>query len=283
MKTWIFEEYLSLPVILFEMYRANMRRKADIARRRIQYGSDRYQYVLVFRPLRTAMPCKHTVFFIHGGGWAAGSAEGFAFVGDFFAEQGFNVILSGYRHAPKFKYPAQLEDIYKGLSTGIKALEAQGHNTGKIIAAGQSAGAHLAALIALDDANARKHEMDTGIFSAMILISGPLDFSVCNAKQINLGLHGLLSSKEDYAAADPIRLVPGQRGVPILCIHGRKDPIVDIKNSTAFYNSMEPDPAGPSRLVIAENKHHIDLLRLFMRDTEETTAVKEFINKIEKM
>lgn len=283
MKTWIFEEYLSLPFILCEMYRENTRNTPDISMQKIQFGKDKYQYILLFKPSKAAMPGMHTVFFIHGGGWAAGSAEGFAFVGSFFARQGFNVILGGYRHAPKYKHPAQMEDVYEGLAIGIKALEEQGITTDKVIAAGQSAGAQLAGLLALDEENADKHEINPGIFTAMILISGPLDFSTCRAKQINLGLHGFLNSKEDYSEADPIRFAHGHAGLPILCIHGGRDPIVDIKNSIAFYNRMKGGFEDISRLFIAEDKHHIDLLRMFMKNTQETRVLMDFMNKIEKM
>ncbi len=282
MNTWIFEEYLSLPVVLYNMYRANIKNTEGISRKKIQFGKDVYQYALVFKPLKMAQPKNNTVFFIHGGGWAAGSATGFAFVGSFFARLGFNVILGGYRHAPKYKHPAQLEDIYESLAAGIKSLKEQGAAVDRVIVAGQSAGAHLAGLLVLDEENAKKHGIDPGVFTAMILISGPMDFSSCNAKQIRLGLHGLLRGSEARIEADPIRMVREHAKKPVLCIHGGRDSIVDIKNSINFYNRMKGGFEEVSRLIIAKDKHHIDLLRMFMRNTDETKALTDFMYKIDK-
>ena len=282
MNTFIIEEYLSLPAVLCGMYRENIKSTPGISRKKIQFGNDEYQYALVLKPLVITQPKNNTVFFIHGGGWSAGSALGFSFVGSFFANLGFNVILGGYRHAPKYKYPAQLEDICKGLAAGISLLKAQGAEVGRIIAVGQSAGAQLAGLLVLEEENVRKQGIDPGIFSAMILISGPMDFSSCNAKQIRLGLRGFLGGEKDYDEADPIRLVRDDKMKPVLCIHGARDPIVDVKNSINFYNRMKGGNEQISKLVIAEEKHHTDLLRMFMRNTDETIALKEFLYKIEK-
>lgn len=283
MNTWIFEEYLSLPAMLYSMYRENTRGIPGISREKIQFGDDEHQYVLVMKPLKTAQPRKNTIFFIHGGGWAVGCAEVFAFVGRFFAKQGFNVILGGYRHAPKYKYPAQLEDVCRGLAAGIKALKEQGDEADRIIVAGQSSGAQLAGLLVLDEENARKQGVDPGIFTSMILISGPMDFSSCNAKQIKLGLYGFLGSEEDYTDADPIRLVREKVKQSLLCIHGNRDPVVDIKNSINFYNRVKEGCEGVSKLVIARGKHHIDLLGIFIRNTDETKALMNFVYKVEKM
>jgi len=282
MNTWIFEEYLSLPLILCSMYRANTKKIPQISRKKIQFGNDEYQYAIVINALKTAEPKKNIIFFIHGGGWAAGSAESFTFVGSFFAKLGFNVILGGYRHTPKYKYPAQLEDICEGLAAGIRTLKEQGVAVDRVIAAGQSAGAQLAGLLVLDEGNLRDYGLDPRIFSAMILISGPMNFAGCDAKQIKLGLHGFLRNEEDYADADPIRRVREDNKQPVLCIHGRRDPIVDIKNSISFYNSIKGGFEEISRLIIAEDKHHIDLLRMFMRNTDETKALVDFLYKIEK-
>jgi acetyl esterase/lipase len=268
--------------MLYQMHKENAKDTPGVTRKKIKFGDDEYQYALVMRPVKSAEPKRNTIFFIHGGGWAAGSAELFSFVGSFFSMLGFNVIVGGYRHAPKYKYPAQLEDVYSSLAAGIKELQAQGAEADRIIVVGQSAGAQLAGLLVLDEENAREQGLDPEIFSAMMLISGPLDFSVCNARQIKLGLHGFLDSKNEYISADPIRLVKENANKPVLCIHGNRDPIVDIRNSVNFYNRVKDGGNRVSKLVIANNKHHLDLLGLFMRNTAETRALIKFMYEIEK-
>lgn len=281
MKAWIVAEYLSVPGVLCSMYRENLKKPVGIVEEKIQFGRDKYQYIMTFRPLHQVK--KNTVMFLHGGAWAAGSPEGFAFIGRFFSRLGYNTILGGYRHAPKYKYPAQLEDVCSGLTEGIKAMERQGVFNGRLIVAGHSSGAHLGALMVLDKENAIKQGIDPSVFSAMILISGPVDFSVCKAKQIKIGFHGFLRSEKDYANADPIKMTGQSAAIPVMCIHGAKDPVVDIKNSINFYNKVKTDTDGMSKLVIAKTKHHLDLLGIFMKNTEVTEAIIGYLNQVEKM
>lgn len=283
MNTWVIEEYLGLPVMLYKMQRENTRSIPAISREKVRFGADEHQYVLVMKPAAGSEARRNIIYFIHGGGWIVGSPSFFAFVGGFFAKLGFNVIMGGYRHAPKCKYPSQLEDVCMGLAAGMKVLKQQGEAAHRVIVAGQSAGAQLAGLLVLDAENVLKKGIDPGIFSAMILISGPMDFSTCDAKQIRLSLHGFLSSGKDYTVADPIRLVRENTRLPVLCIHGSKDPIVDTKNSINFYNKIKIGQAGESKLVIARDKHHTDLLGMFLKDTDMTKMIKDFVYKIEKM
>lgn len=282
MKTWIIEEYQNLPAVLCSMYRENRKRPDGIYEEKIQFGEDKHQYLMLFKPSKREQK-KNAILFLHGGAWAVGSPSLFAFAGRFFSKLGFNVILGGYRHAPRYKHPAQIEDVYGGLTEGIKALKQRGVFKDKLIVAGQSSGAHLGALLVVDKENALRHGIDPSIFSAMVLISGPLDFSVCNAKQVNIGLNGFLDSKKDFYEADPIRLVKRSDATPVMCIHGARDPVVDIRNSINFYNRIRVNSDGVSKLVIAEDKHHLDMLKLFIENNKETKAVSEFLYEIEKM
>src|SRR5437763_587132 len=47
-----------------------------------------------------------TLFFIHGGGWTAGSRSGFERIGRTFAQNGVAFVSVGYRLSPKVKHPA---------------------------------------------------------------------------------------------------------------------------------------------------------------------------------
>lgn len=282
MNTWLFEEYLGIPLILGRLQRANSRKLPGILREKVQYGDDKHQYILVVRPEDEAAARKNSIFFVHGGGWALGSPSSFAFVGSYFAGLGYNSILCGYRHAPVYKYPTQLEDISKGLQAGIRVLERKGCKTGSVIAAGESAGAQLAGLLVLDENNMRKQGVSRGLFSALVLISGPMDFSYCSARQIRLGLRGFMGRRRDYSAADPIRYVKDGFELPVLCIHGSRDCIVDIRSARSFYDRITDSRPGESEFVTAQGKHHLDLLGLFLDGNDNARMLETFVNKIDK-
>jgi acetyl esterase/lipase len=85
-----------------------------------------------------------TLLFLHGGAWLGGDRTEVSHVGAAVAAGGFACALAGYRLAPAHRFPAQAEDA----AAAARWLLAEGH--GPLVLGGHSAGAHLAALLALD-------------------------------------------------------------------------------------------------------------------------------------
>lgn len=97
------------------------------------------------------MPEKHSgklpvIIYIHGGGWTTGSKKTSARQCIIFAIEGYLVLNVEYRLGPKYKHPAQLEDIGNVLKWLNENGEKFGANTDRIFFAGGSAGAHLSCL-----------------------------------------------------------------------------------------------------------------------------------------
>jgi len=92
------------------------------------------------------------VLYLHGGAFAFGSARTHRMLtGAFAAESGLRVLAPSYRLAPEHPAPAALDDA----RAAFRFLEAQGIPAGRIVLAGDSAGAYLAALLAADRRAAR--------------------------------------------------------------------------------------------------------------------------------
>jgi epsilon-lactone hydrolase len=97
------------------------------------------------------------IFFVHGGAYCINSPRVYtAFAGHLALATGASVILPRYRLAPEHPYPAGLEDV-------LAAYRAVRENTGRLVMAGDSAGAgmSLCAAIALRD---RGEEAPDGLF-----------------------------------------------------------------------------------------------------------------------
>lgn len=96
------------------------------------------------------------VVYVHGGGWRRGTRRmtGPAFDGGpgLFARitgEGFAVVSADYRLSGEALFPAQLDDVRAALAwVGEHAAEF-GMDAGRVVLWGESAGAHLAALLAL--------------------------------------------------------------------------------------------------------------------------------------
>ena len=82
-----------------------------------------------------------TIFHIHGGGFALGSAAGSVGLASALARKtGMRAVSVGYRLAPEHPYPAALQDV----TAAYQALAGQAGGAGHIVVSGESAGGNLA-------------------------------------------------------------------------------------------------------------------------------------------
>lgn len=86
---------------------------------------------------------------MHGGGWTAGSKK---IIGPLLTEmisQDWIVVAVGYRLSSKAGYPIQLLDCKRALRWVKDEIRTYGGNPNNIIVAGDSAGGHMACMLAL--------------------------------------------------------------------------------------------------------------------------------------
>ena len=112
-----FREFFSYPRLFAEMFR----HKNIIGPEVIRFGSDPRQRFLHFSPSEKLHD--EVIIYIHGGGWNSNSPGMFRFVGDFFASQGYECILPGYRIVPGVRYSGIIDDIFRGYRSIIKYLK----------------------------------------------------------------------------------------------------------------------------------------------------------------
>lgn len=102
---------------------------------------------------RPAAPGRHPALVaVHGGGWFTGDRSFYARLGPFLAARGFVVLAVDYRlaGAGRKAYPEAVEDVRAALAYLRGHAGAFGVDPRRAGLMGDSAGAHLAALVALD-------------------------------------------------------------------------------------------------------------------------------------
>ena len=120
---------------------ADIRRFDDIV-----YGTDPKRQALdVYRP-RAAEGKLPVIVSIHGGGWVYGDKERYQYYCMSLAQRGFAVVNFTYRLAPKFKFPASLEDTNLVFRWVLDHASEYGFDSDLIFAVGDSAGAHMLGL-----------------------------------------------------------------------------------------------------------------------------------------
>jgi alpha-L-fucosidase 2 len=178
------------------------------------------------------------VILIHGGGWSAGDKSGgknralIAPMEDPLSQAGFAWFSINYRLAPTYRYPACIEDVETAIMW-VKAHAGEFRiDTNRLALAGESAGAHLAALAAVRAGPATHVQ-------AVVAFYGP--FGLMNRLAPDAPLVPSLATLIGYSnytaeaaslirAASPITYVrPGLP--PFLLIHGTADTKVDYAQS----------------------------------------------------
>lgn len=153
-----------------------------------------------------------SIFFIHGGGWQAGTRTKFHRIALAYCERGYECASTGYRLQEANVF-AQAEDVREGIRIFAEDLRRRGRDA-KLLLVAESAGAHLALLAALlADGN---HPV-TQFISGLALQSAPVTFEPwtdifpaiwqCMQNAVGQPYH---SHPDLYSRASPINLLrPG--------------------------------------------------------------------------
>jgi acetyl esterase len=99
---------------------------------------------------RSGAPGPAAIVYAHGGGWALGGLDTHdALCRELAVRSGLPVLAVDYRLAPEHPYPAAVEDV-EAAAAWLRGPDADeyGVRAGRLVVAGDSAGGHLAAVVA---------------------------------------------------------------------------------------------------------------------------------------
>jgi acetyl esterase/lipase len=162
---------LLLPGLALLAFPAAARGPHDIA-----YGPDPRHRLDLYLPEGAVAKPRKTIVFIHGGGWRRGNKDRYHFVGRAFAEAGYVVVLINYRLYPQVRFPAFVEDAARAVAWVHANVRRYGGDPERIFLIGHSAGAHIAALLALDPHYLDAAGVPRSAIDGMIGLAGPYVF-----------------------------------------------------------------------------------------------------------
>ena len=170
----------------------------------------------------------------------------------------------------------QAEDTDYALKAGIERLGEQGSFCDKAILAGHSAGAHLVTYLACSDI-LDKMGLDKKLIKGVISISGPINFAECKNSYVTRVINGLAVTEESKKQADPYLHLKKDADIPILCIHGDRDPIVEPANSVTFVNRINEIREGLGKLIMVSGSGHNNINELFWKGLDEHKEMDDWI------
>lgn len=264
------EEYFKKIPLFIKTIKYNILVDKYIKPENIKYGENIKQYYRVYNKKNNGKPI---IFFIHGGGWWHGSPKMCVCVGKYFEKLGYTTVLPAYRLAPLHKYPSQIEDTYSAFSHYTK--NNIDYNNRKFIVMGFSAGAELAANLIFNEDMQEKYKIDCSIFKGLVTFSGVLNFETCISKHSKILIKNYLGEDTNINYVNPINLIQEDINIPILCIHGDRDSLINKQNSISFVDKINSinNIKDIAKVEIIKGKYHSDINELIMGDGDANSKI----------
>jgi acetyl esterase/lipase len=180
------------------------------------------------------------VMVIHGGGWANRSREDMTRISRALAERGYAVLNLDYRFAPRYTYPAQLDDLQQAREWLAANAGRYQLDLDRVNAWGYSSGAHLAALLAsLEKVPSIDQQQKMPRLRAVVAGGIPADLRKYSNSPIVMRFMGgaLVDMPARYAEASPLYQVSAD-DPPVFLYHGKLDALVSDDQSIDYYDAL---------------------------------------------
>lgn len=221
----------------------------------VPYGADARQQLDVYRlPRRRDAP---VVVFVHGGAWRTGSRAEYRFMGVALARMGFVGVIADYRHFPQAGFSAFVEDAAAAVAYARAHAAAWGGDAGRVVLFGHSAGAHIAALVALDPRYLAAVGLSRRDIAGWVGLAGPYDFLPMRDPEVR----AVFGTAAESADSQPISFADGQ-AAPARLLHGADDRVVYPANTLSLAARIRAQ-GGQVQAVIYPGTGHIDILLAF--------------------
>ncbi len=217
------------------------------------------------------------ILLIHGGGWQNGDRTQLRGYGVQLARYGFVCVAPEYRLSGEAVWPAQIHDVKAALRWLRANALSLGVDADKITVSGNSAGAHLALMLAATPNvpvfdGKGGHPDAASDCAAVVAIYPPTALRIGAIGDAIANLFGGKASREAQDAASPITYVH-RNFPPTLLIHGNADDIVPVEASFSMYKSLA-DAGAPVELHVYEGAPHaFDALPEFGRQLTDIIAL----------
>lgn len=194
---------------------------------------------------------------VHGGGWTGGSPDLMAELARFLTDQGFLTVNAGYTLADGTAgFPAAVDDV----ACAVRHAAAHPEGDGTVAVIGHSAGAHLAALVALDPG-----VYGTGctieeslLPDRLVGLAGPYDVARIGPLLVPFFGVGPGEDPELWVSGNPLLQAANNPGLSTLIMHGGSDGLVDYSFAADFADAL--GEAGAQVVVeIVEGARHRDM------------------------
>jgi acetyl esterase/lipase len=220
----------------------------------LPYGPDARQRLDVFSPKNAAN--RPIVVFFHGGTWSAGRKSQYAFVGATLASRGYVTVIPDYRLFPQVRFPLFIDDGASAVAWVQQHAREIGGDPDRVVLMGHSAGAHTAALLALNPAYLERAGARPAGIVGLVGLSGPYALDPDTEQ-----LRTIFAAPYSAAEWQPVRFASAQ-SPPTLLLHGSADKVVSVMHTVVLRDTLSAHGASVETHLYP-NRGHADTIASF--------------------
>ncbi len=214
--------------------------------------------------------------FFHGGALTAGNKSAGEALATRFVPQGVGIVSANYRLSPGVMHPAHTQDAAAAFAWVVENIERYGGDPERVFVSGHSAGAYLAALVALDPSYLAAHGLGLEAVRGAIPISAFL-FVEETARDRIKTVWGEDPAAWLSASVTP-HIVPGRP--PMLLIYADGDDAWRRGQNEKFGEAMHAAGNHDIRIVQVPDRNHTSLMsRMNASDDQIRDLVLSFIQR----
>jgi acetyl esterase/lipase len=217
---WLLEHLTPLTIINSLVPKDGFDKHGDIA-----YGGLARQKLDVYVPRNGGQDLPVVVFF-YGGTWQSGRRKDYLFVAEALTARGMVAVIPDYRLYPEARFPAFIEDGAAAVAWVRRHIGAYGGGGSRLFLMGHSAGAYIAAMLALNPSYLAQVGMSPDELKGFIGLAGPYDFLPLKRPR----LIKIFGAADNIPETQPVNFARA-KAPPALLLHGADDKIVGPHNS----------------------------------------------------
>ena len=217
------------------------------------------------------------VLLVHGGSWVRGDRQQLRGYGILLARKGFVCVACEYRLSGEAIWPAQIYDVKTALRWMRANAEELGIDPERIAVSGNSAGGHLALMLAgtphvAEFEGGGGHADQPTHVAGVVAIYPPTRMAGDAVRESVIALMGPDAQEDAFRAASPITYAAPDFP-PTLLIHGNQDELVPVGDSFAMYRALIDAGAGADLHIYNGAPHAFDIVPELGRQCAELQAV----------
>lgn len=225
------------------------------------------------------------IVWVHGGSYAFGDKDNVLYKAEYFTARGYVFVSINYRLSPDAKHPVNAQDVADALVWLHENATHYSADRDKIFVIGHSAGAHLAALVSIDDKYLTKAGGNLSILDGVVLLDGSgyditLLMKNASTKMKEWYVDSFGKTKKDWDVASPVNFVKAENNIPPFMIAYADDEEPSEKQAITLAKKLS-EANVKNKVFHYEKKNHTSINKELGKETDKPTEdVYRFLQEI---